>query len=307
VDPLQKKYPDLTPYQFASNSPIDGTDLDGRERIDQRILQDKDGTPQLQTTATGPASKRYFHSFWEVSKVPPHYRVEYNQQHYWFAASTDAGEINRKHDGRLYIPIYSLEQYANFVKNPNTSGLVSEEQAQKNESYRIMYEGAEMALQALMAEAPSMLSAMRRGPMMKSTPSMHTNEQVEAANGGNTSRGMADPKVKAAADLGNRVHYDQLNGGPSGSVGLPTELQALYPNTQFRFTVRGAKGADVEVVGGMHPSQYPNSTWSPNNNFGDFKPGTPSGNVNFRREIKNGKLPANTQQLKYDPSTGHLQ
>lgn len=31
VDPLTPKYPDLTPYQFASNRPIDGIDLDGEE------------------------------------------------------------------------------------------------------------------------------------------------------------------------------------------------------------------------------------------------------------------------------------
>ncbi|PSL41290.1 RHS repeat-associated protein, partial [Chitinophaga niastensis] len=31
VDPLQKKYPDLTSYQFAGNNPIAGIDLDGRE------------------------------------------------------------------------------------------------------------------------------------------------------------------------------------------------------------------------------------------------------------------------------------
>ncbi|RAJ08771.1 RHS repeat-associated protein [Chitinophaga skermanii] len=31
VDPLQKKYPDLTPFQFAGNNPIAGIDLDGRE------------------------------------------------------------------------------------------------------------------------------------------------------------------------------------------------------------------------------------------------------------------------------------
>ncbi len=31
VDPLTKKYPELTPYQFASNCPISGVDLDGLE------------------------------------------------------------------------------------------------------------------------------------------------------------------------------------------------------------------------------------------------------------------------------------
>ena len=34
VDPLSKKYPELTPYQFASNTPIQAIDLDGLERLD---------------------------------------------------------------------------------------------------------------------------------------------------------------------------------------------------------------------------------------------------------------------------------
>jgi hypothetical protein len=33
VDPLTKKYPELTPYQFASNRPIDGIDQDGLEYL----------------------------------------------------------------------------------------------------------------------------------------------------------------------------------------------------------------------------------------------------------------------------------
>jgi RHS repeat-associated protein len=32
VDPLTKKYPELTPYQFASNSPTANIDIDGLER-----------------------------------------------------------------------------------------------------------------------------------------------------------------------------------------------------------------------------------------------------------------------------------
>ncbi len=31
VDPLTKEYSSLTPYQFASNNPIEGVDLDGAE------------------------------------------------------------------------------------------------------------------------------------------------------------------------------------------------------------------------------------------------------------------------------------
>ena len=33
IDPLRSQYPELTPYQFASNSPIAGIDLDGLRRL----------------------------------------------------------------------------------------------------------------------------------------------------------------------------------------------------------------------------------------------------------------------------------
>ena len=38
LDPLQKKFPELTPYQFASNSPIANVDLDGKEALDYRFI-----------------------------------------------------------------------------------------------------------------------------------------------------------------------------------------------------------------------------------------------------------------------------
>jgi RHS repeat-associated protein len=44
IDPLTKKYPELTPYQFASNSPIENIDLDGLERFNYRLILDKTNT-----------------------------------------------------------------------------------------------------------------------------------------------------------------------------------------------------------------------------------------------------------------------
>lgn len=38
VDPLTKSYPELTPYQFASNRPIDGIDLDGLEYLNSTSI-----------------------------------------------------------------------------------------------------------------------------------------------------------------------------------------------------------------------------------------------------------------------------
>ena len=44
VDPLTKKYPELTPYQFTSNRPIDGVDLDGKEFYSVHIKEYPDGS-----------------------------------------------------------------------------------------------------------------------------------------------------------------------------------------------------------------------------------------------------------------------
>ena len=41
IDPLTKQYPMLTPYQFASNRPIDGIDIEGKEWKSQHKWGDK--------------------------------------------------------------------------------------------------------------------------------------------------------------------------------------------------------------------------------------------------------------------------
>lgn len=47
-DPLSKTYPSLTPYQFASNTPIQAIDIDGLEAISHmiKVWNDADGNPQ---------------------------------------------------------------------------------------------------------------------------------------------------------------------------------------------------------------------------------------------------------------------
>ena len=56
VDPIAKKYPELTPYQFASNTPIQAIDLDGKEAWicvwgSQSKDVDGDGKPEIGHTA----------------------------------------------------------------------------------------------------------------------------------------------------------------------------------------------------------------------------------------------------------------
>ena len=60
VDPLVKKYPMLTPYQFASNRPIDGIDLDGLEYLNYTLVYLTDGN--------GPAKLQSAYSIWHDSQ-----------------------------------------------------------------------------------------------------------------------------------------------------------------------------------------------------------------------------------------------
>ncbi|MEO5889697.1 MAG: RHS repeat-associated core domain-containing protein [Ferruginibacter sp.] len=52
VDPITKKYPELTPYQFASNRPIDGIDRDGLEYATFRIYVDRNSKVTKIVTTT---------------------------------------------------------------------------------------------------------------------------------------------------------------------------------------------------------------------------------------------------------------
>ena len=98
------------------------------------------------------------------------------------------------------------------------------------------------------------------------------------------------------AQRGNQFHYDLENGGPP-------QLQEMYPQTDFDFKPRGAAGADVEVTGGVHPSDtsvYPDSTWPEGSDYGDFKPDSARGQRQFRYEIRSGKLPFGTVPIWYN-------
>ena len=46
-DPLTKSYPELTPYQFASNTPIQAIDLDGEEKFHYTLIRSDKGKPTL--------------------------------------------------------------------------------------------------------------------------------------------------------------------------------------------------------------------------------------------------------------------
>jgi RHS repeat-associated protein len=323
VDPLTTKYPSLSPYQYALNNPTASVDPDGEDVI--RFVTTHTYYSGRESSLDGGVGsirgyvKTHYQVIIEPAKGPDKFFVDVVK------TSVDV------HGGFHKDPVQSTQFYPNGDGPGGQGGLFQGTGITESDGMLPWMKRNDEDFTSLAKLAPESLvkylekhnpenygglglhqAGLQVGELVKGFVAAVTiiesglslNLSSAATSSG---RGMANSTVRTAVELGNKVHYDRLNGGPAGSIGLPSELSARFPNTQFRFTSRGAKGADVEVVGGTHPSQYPGSTWAPGNRFGDFKPGSVSGNNTFRADIKSGKLPANTQQLKYNTTTGNLQ
>ena len=108
VDPLTKKYPSLTPYQFASNSPIAGVDLDGLEfyfAADGSYLgQSKNGGTQI--------------------RIATEYHANPNDKSQLiFTKYKEIDNIDASIAGKVYATIYKRE-----VKNPHSPNVSASEE-----------------------------------------------------------------------------------------------------------------------------------------------------------------------------------
>jgi len=286
VDPLRSEYPNLTVYQFASNSPIAGIDKDGGELELYYTKQVKEnGKTHLELNT-------HVDTYDRIIKFPAKVTVSENGITFEKRISKEfsyselgINEIAVDYNGEWRVlpegidyenmPSYDSPVWETFETIEEFNSRVTDEINSKIETANKLKDVAGVSLAV-----------------------------VKGVIGTVSSKGIRNPITKKATNLGNKVHYDKLNGGTGN--GLPSELTKRYPKTQFRFSRRGQKGADVEVVGGLHPSKYPNSTWKPGNDFGDFKPNSPSGIYKFLRELLKGKLPNNTERLLYDKTNGKL-
>ena len=147
-------------------------------------------------------------------------------------------------------------------------------------------------LKAQAAEPPGQAAAAPEATPAAPQASAATAAPPPKAKGG------ANGSTQAAASRGSTLHSDKPGM-------LPDQLRARYPQTQFSFTKPGVKGQDVRVVGGKHPSEYPDSTWPSGIDHADFKPGTATGSRTFKADQKH-KWSEPTTMLPYDPSTGTL-
>jgi hypothetical protein len=268
IDPLTSQLPWNSPYAFSENRVIDSKELEGLERY------------------------HYTYDIQNGKKVLLKFATEHNDEGVLGTIMYDVFGVDYKeayflHSGNKLYSFNNLKELKSFDPQKPKDKLDLApilEFSGKVEKYGEVLKG-------IAGSGNPAADDISDGIEISSTPM--------------PGKGMSNPKVRAAANLGNKVHYDELNGGNGKE--LPSALVQQYPETKFRFAKRGEKGADVKYVGGKHPSEYLNSTWKPENNYADFKPNTKSGKSKFKSEVKNGKLPTNTEILPYSSKTGKLE
>ncbi|MBX2921104.1 MAG: hypothetical protein KF746_02845 [Chitinophagaceae bacterium] len=162
VDPLTTKYPELTPYQFASNRPIDGIDLDGRENYNYKLAKLDDNTTKLTLTSVESAKP------WYGGAEYSHHHIYYNGTTYHFNGTSidpfansfrslilflndpdkaiKAGLVKSKDDQIVDWVIYNLQQEVFELASANTTfavrnNIVSSYRANVGESSTNDYRG----------------------------------------------------------------------------------------------------------------------------------------------------------------------
>ena len=285
VDPLQKRYPELTPYQFASNTPIQGVDLDGREVYHYLLLKGSDGKPylryqgeQTREFATGevfdkasPAT-RYMNA--QGDKITTKtIRVWLNPEP--IPVLNEIWGATRDFD---YFKQLNEWEGAGFPAKPVDPAEV-EAQRKAGEA---MAQQATMQLMFMtlgnqidMADGdidgygtPSILP----GKTTKtSSPSTNTNKQVTSANNGNT--------AGANANTGTNTKPSTLRPGPYAKESIPAK------NTAQTFTLQ--ERAAINKIGGENGCHT----------SGVKIPGTKSGNWVPDHQPSSAISPAGTPQV----------
>lgn len=104
VDPLTENYPHLTPYQFASNRPIDGTDIDGLEYHQNskpgEIMPNSVMSMARDNTAITLTENQVLSAM--TAKA---YRKPEAQNNYSFEAPYDPAQANFTYNVKLYGPL----------------------------------------------------------------------------------------------------------------------------------------------------------------------------------------------------------
>ena len=205
VDPITDEYPELTPYQFASNRPIDGIDLDGLEWVEGRLAWEN-GTTKFRLISSekvSPIGITYDHLTVNVSYKGQTYRFSTEDPRDFWSSGTGYGNNSFK------------DKFSKFVTNPDeniANGNVVSLAQGLGEIVRD-YAATEMIIPSSrrVAGGKSTSQGKKLESSKPTTPTAATNKQVTAANNKNTNAATSNTASNAQAQ-GSAGEYKQTGG-----------------------------------------------------------------------------------------------
>ncbi len=237
VDPIAKKYPMLTPYQFASNNPIMGVDLDGKE-FDYYMTIAKAGLygETVQNVVT--SSETFvnsipdaFNNWWEEKKDQYNFTNELKN---WSQGNTGTADYNNPS-----VP-------ENLQKTLNTQQAVQGSAGLLKKSVACLEDGATAASIILAPEG----ALMSEGGAVGSIWTLGYKERglvYEAARGGNLPKNF--PTIDKVLN-GTVTSIKTIDVNLPGYLNKPSQLKSTlkgYVNKLADF--EGAKLQNVSVSG----------------------------------------------------------
>ncbi|MFX1705877.1 hypothetical protein PV783_18060 [Chitinophaga sp. CC14] len=196
VDPLQKQYPELTPYQFTANNPIENVDLDGKEIYDYRLdLDDKGhkiGFVFLGKNVGAPLGWTIFDLFgMKIPSLDVYQSGKFVGTYSFNTASQGGLNVLRK--------VAYDEDYRNeFMNTVQTDGQKQTQHAE--EIGNTVAEGFQTA--ATVNYAMSRSQAAPQRTTNATTVTKQTNQQTTAVQGGNTNAAKVNTESNSFTRVG---------------------------------------------------------------------------------------------------------
>jgi RHS repeat-associated protein len=213
VDPITDDYPELTPYQFASNSPISGIDQDGLEWLHYSLAYE-DGVPKL--TLLRVEYKKESSNLLDFGgdiTLSAGVTIEYNGEHFQFY------NLNQKINNPIETPVelggragdFSVATLVSFMQNPGSDEFESNEDAGRALRNDILIRGSigmASELTGVALRLPQMGNKLqnRANEIHDELPEFGKNRSTTAVATAKTSTGK---NVKLVASSNNGLTPDQ--------------------------------------------------------------------------------------------------
>jgi RHS repeat-associated protein len=212
VDPLTRIYPELTPYQFASNTPIQAIDLDGLEKVHYTLVYNNKGLPHLTQ-----GKIEYTKSdclFW-TRNYDPIITIHYGDETYNFNLKNDVRdqfEGSYENMMRNYNAEYDVTRLVEFLIKKG-AGFQSEQDIKRHVLINAFNSGAQaMAGVGAGLARSKMMSVPSPGATTTNQQATRINNGNQEAEVANTSQSVPTPGPSLKTTSGRTIYNSKWAG-----------------------------------------------------------------------------------------------